>query len=742
MKHSNGLLLLGVLLLGSVMTNENNVYGQEISTTNKGTLQAHASFIDHQPNIDGQLIETEWQDAKVISDFIQVEPNQGKPSKFNTEIRLLYSDKAFYVGVYCSDPNGNEKLRAPDIKQDFAWRKHDTFAIAIDGFRDKRNSITFATNPYGAKKDYISFDDILYDSAWNGLWKVRTSRSDSGWVAEFEIPFKTLRYPDRIEQDWGINFLRLQRLTNEISVWSPYPRSFGFNRMAYAGILKRIEVPQPSSNVQVNPYLLSSNDGGSGDKSEYLQSTAFKPGGNIKWAITPNTVIDFTANTDFAQAEADIQVNNVSRFSVLFSEKRPFFLENASLFGAGLTKNGDGLGGNLQILPFFSRRIGLDIAGNPIPISAGIKAVHRSLKRNTGVLYMHQRSSQISPDKHVAVGRYSQNIGKQNRVGVLTTMSASPQENTMNWVGALDGFFRLDEEHSVKMMLMQSGYSDDRPSGFASYMQYRFTSNAFNAWWTQALITQYFDPELGFISRRNVIATTPGAITNFRRGWVPFKQFVRSFKPGIEMAWYHQASTRQLMERSIKLHPFWIELKTGGSARYSVSWSGQLLTADFHPLGITINEGKYNYRRHAFTISSDPSRSLSYTINHELGTFYDGRLTSTELHFIAAPIPHINLQFQFNRNRFDQVGVESNSSTINLYTLRSRFALNPQIQLTGLYQRNTKHNTNAFNARLSWEYKPMSYVYLVFNSKEFMDEEYLIQQDAKAIIKLTYLAQF
>lgn len=739
MNHSKQKIytLLCVFLLALIIT---PAYAQ-----NSKPLKARARFTNQTPIIDGKLTDPEWKLAPVLSNFIQVEPRQGEPSAFDTYVRLLYTNDVLYVGVFCADPLGTKAIRAPGLKRDFAWRDHDTFAIAIDTFNDQRNSISFATNPFGAQKDYLSFDDILFDMAWNGLWKVRTSRTDSGWVAEFEIPFKTLRYPDQTNknQDWGINFLRLRRLTNEISAWSPYPRSVGFNRMEYAGLLENMEVPEPSSNLQVTPYFLISNDEMGDIHSGSLHKTNVKPGGNVKWAITPNTIFDFTINTDFAQAEADVQVANVNRFNVLFPEKRSFFLENASLFGPGLTDVGGGMGGNMLALPFFSRRIGLGPAGNPVPINAGIRAVHRSVERNFGFLYMHQQASEFEPPIHSAVGRYSKNIGKQSRIGVLGTMRAATEgEHYVNWLGAVDGFFRLAKVHTIKTMIMQSGYTDNRPSGFAGYIQYLYTTNTVKAWWTESLITEKFNPELGFVSRENVIATTPGVFTSLRGDWVPFKNYIRSFKPGIEMAWYHQASSGILTERNIKLNPFWVDLHAGGEIRYSVSWNYQSLFADFHPLGVGISSGIYNYVRHAFSVSNDPSRVISYSLRHAFGDFYGGRMTSTELKLTVAPIPQINLQLQLNHNKFSDIGSENTSPEVNLYTLKAHFALNPRFQLAGLYQRNALHKTDAFNIRFVWEYNPLSYVYLVFNSREFIRDDGWVEGESGAIIKLTYFNQF
>lgn len=718
------------------------LFAQKIFSPDENPLTVQARFTQHPPVVDGNLKDTVWVQAPLLNNFIQIEPDQGERSEFDTQVRILYTDEKLYIGVFCVDPLGMEAIRAPNLDRDFNWLDHDTFAITIDGFNDKRNGMSFATNPFGAQKDYLSIDNILFDSAWNGLWKVRTRRTNKGWFAEFEIPFKTLRYPDQIaeNQEWGINFLRLRRMSNEISAWSPYPRSFGFNRMEYAGILKTMEVPKPSSNIQVTPYALMNNENTAAGPRH---KTAFKAGGDVKWALTTNTILDFTVNTDFAQAEADIQEANVNRFNVLFPEKRPFFLENASLFGTGLTQTGDGTGGNMQILPFFSRRIGLDSAGEPISMDGGVRAVHRSGKTNAGVLYMHQQDSDFLPDMHVAVGRYSQNIGKQNRVGALTTIRTATGENSYtNWLGAVDGFFRFGEAHSLQSMFIQTGYSDHRPTGFGGYAQYNYTTNILTGWWTQSVITKNFKPELGFVSRENIIATTPGLFTNLRGEWMPLKSIIRSFRPGIETAFYHQASTGDLAEREVRFYPFWLDLQRGGIVRYSVSWNHQVLMNSFRPLGISIDPGVYTYTRHTFFAGSDASRALVYMLQYEIGDYFDGRLASAELTLKTAPVPQVNLQMQLNQNKFREVGPQKISKNINLYTLQSRFALNPAVHLSGLYQRNTQNDADAFNIRFTWEYNPLSSVYLVYNSREFLDSEDFMQHESGAIMKLTYLKQF
>ena len=461
---------------------------------NPRTIQA--AEITNNLKVDGSLDETDWQRAVSVSNFFQVEPYQGNPLRTQTDVRVLYNRKFLYIAAFNRDTLGRKALRATNFKRDFDNQAHDYFSVSIDGFSDRRNAMSFSTNPYGTQRDLLSFDDLLYDIEWDGLWRVRTTRTDSGWVAEMAIPWQTLRYARPLEvyslnsvsedsasrdreQSWGINFARNRRATNELSAWSPHPRAFTPLRMEYAGRLTGIKPPPPSPNVRIQPYVLLSDDAYNGTEVGDSRDTKLKIGGDVKWAINPNAVLDLTVNTDFAQADVDRQVNNVTRFSVFFPERRQFFLENASLFGAGLTGRGLGEGGNMTIRPFFSRTIGLttlpDGTSKPVPIDAGARFVYRSLSRNFGGMVIRQRGTDDSPTTDFMVGRFSQNIGNQNRVGALFTAKnvhgVPGADSYQNGVLALDGFFRLSSSLSYNVMMIGSASSSGTGWGGAGYSQ-------------------------------------------------------------------------------------------------------------------------------------------------------------------------------------------------------------------------------------------------------------------------------
>jgi hypothetical protein len=692
--------------------------------------------------VDGFLDDADWSGAVTASNFVQVEPMQGQPATQATEIRVLHDRNFLYFGVFSRDSLGKKAIRATDFKRDFNFMSHDLITLSFDGFNDNRNAMALAVNAYGVQRDLLSFDDLYYDVDWDGLWRVRTSRTDSGWVAEVAVPWQTLRYPKSADslQQWGFNIYRNRRLTNEISAFSPFPRNVSSLRMAYSGLLTNLEPPPPRPNIRINPYVLASWDRYKNYSTEKPEDSNAKLGGELKWAVNPNAVLDLTVNTDFAQADADRQVNNITRFSVLFPERRQFFLENASLFGVGGGPKGDASGGFMRIQPFFSRRIGLDAAGNPIPIDVGARFVHRSGKRNYGGMAMRQRGTDFQDPTNFFIGRFSENFGKQNRLGGM--LAVKNQESGTNYTSVLDGFVRLGQLHSLNAMLIQTTTTGPgEKKGSAGYAQYYFDTNQWRIWWTQSFVTKDFDPQLGFVSRSDVVGTTPGVNWYYRGNKLPLKKYIRAFEPSLNLEFYHQASTGRLTERQINPWPIFFNLQSGAYIGYGTYFSYQGLTDVFRPLGVTISAGDYNYIRHQMIASTDPSRKLNLLADVSWGQYFNGKLLSTDLTLQFAPLPHISLMGRVNRNHFDGVGEKQENKTVDLFSIEGRFALNARLQLIAFYQQNTDGNSRNYNIRFSWEYQPLSFLYIVLNKRGFDNLSGIRQVEDHAIGKIGFLRQ-
>ncbi len=715
---------------------------QDIFAPIKERRQVAAQPIQSSIKVDGHLNEAEWKLAKPVFLEFQVEPFQGEKANFLSSIRLLSSPHYLYVAAINYDTVGKNKFRAPNLKRDYSFSDNDLLGIAIDAFNDRRNALVIQSNAYGAQRDLLAFDDMFYDVDWDGLYRVRTHQSDSAWVAEFAIPWQTLRYPNvknKDTQDWGINFFRVRRTSNEVSAWSPHPRAFSALRMEYAGQLKGISPPPPSiTNIRATPYVLFSDVQKSGTELGFENSTQFKTGGEIKWAINNNNILDLTFHTDFAQADVDRQVNNTSRFSVFFPERRQFFLENASLFSAGLSPIDEVTGGSMYIRPFFSRTIGLDQDVNPVAISAGARYVYRSENNNVGAILMRQGASDGFDYTNFGVGRVSHNFGKQNRIGAIATQRQNSifSDKTL----ALDAFVRFSGKMYYSGMISNSTNGIDKQQGWAQFNQLIYRDNQIVAYWTQTYVDQNYLPSMGFVSRNNVLSNSQGLSYNIRKAWYP--KWLRSVEPGIYTELYHSLSTKNLIERSILFTPAWTTFQNGGILGMYINFNYQFLESEFKPLDVKISTGEYQYVRKGFYLSSDQSKKYAAFLSADFGDFFNGKSNVYNLKTSIAPIPHLNFGLTFNRNDIKDLGKFKESKTVDLWMLESRLALNPRLQLIGFYQQNTFNDLKVLNLRFSWEYQPLSYVYLVLNQTAYQGDDKTLQKQHAFLAKISYLKQF
>jgi hypothetical protein len=434
----------------------------------------------------------------------------------------------------------------------------------------------------------------------------------------------------------------------------------------------------------------------------------------------------------------DLQVNNISRFSVFFPERRQFFLENASLFSAGLAPVDQVIGGSMYIQPFFSRTIGLDQNVNPIAITAGTRFVYRSEKRNLGGILMRQGEGDGDPFANFLVGRYSENFGKQNRIGAIVTTKSSPL--AVQSTGAIDAFVRFNDKFSFSGMgtLTQDSRTGDQ--GVAEYSQFLYSGNFIRAYWTQTLVSEKYNPSMGFVSRRGVLSNSQGFDFNVRGKWLP--SFVRSWGPGIYTEVYHSLKTGNIIEQRALSGPLWFDLQNGGIIGGYVEATAQNLEETFSPVGIDINPGNYSYFRKGFLLSSDPSAKYSGSTEYGWGGFFNGTLQTLDSKFRLAPIPHVNLGLSWNWSKFENMGAARETKEVNLLILETRMAINPRVQLIGFYQKNTTDDLKSMNIRLSWEYQPLSFVYLVFNSLNYQGTDGTQQKQQSFLAKLSYLKQF
>ncbi len=389
--------------------------------------------------------------------------------------------------------------------------------------------------------------------------------------------------------------------------------------------------------------------------------------------------------------------------------------------------------------PFFSRSIGLDNDGNPIPIVAGGRFVNRSIHRNYGGMMMRQEGNQSQSATNFFVGRFSQNIGDQNRIGSL--LSIKNTVSGTNTTATLDGFLRINEAQSINAIMSYTHTSDRALNGFAGIAQYYNSTNHYKIWWTQSVVSKDFDPQMGFISRTDVIGTTPGLNYYYRGKLLPFKKIIRAFEPGFLPEFYWQTSSGKLIERTLNLWPIWLNFQNGAQFGYSVLPEYQKLLTAFTPLGLSIRPGEYNYFQQWIIFNTDPSKFINLAVDYRWGEYFNGKIRSADWKLQFAPIPHISLLGEWNRNHFIQVGETLTTSVVDLYIVQGRFAINPKLQMTGFYQRNSFDKSKSYYFRFSWEYAPLSYVHLIFNQGKMESVLHPVNNENHFIAKISWLKQ-
>ena len=162
--------------------------------------------LDEEIKLDGLLEEHVWHNGYGVTEFRQLEPNEGADPTVKTLVHIAYDDEALYVGarMYDSHPDSIVALLA---RRDVEIRT-DLFGIFIDPYYDKRSGFYFGVSAAGTRFDGTLFNDEGDDDSWDGVWEGKVSRDDSGWCAEMRIPFSQLRFKNNKEILWGVNFRR------------------------------------------------------------------------------------------------------------------------------------------------------------------------------------------------------------------------------------------------------------------------------------------------------------------------------------------------------------------------------------------------------------------------------------------------------------------------------------------------------------------------------------------------------
>jgi hypothetical protein len=676
--------------------------------------------------VDGILDEPDWKLAKPATDFIQKLPATGEPATEPTEVRLLYDDKNLYVGVYCFDSAGPAGLIVNDIRKDFYTLSSDGFQIVIDTYNDNRNAFLFATNPAAGRYDMqIGADGNRGNRDWDGIWFVETKITETGWQIEMAIPFKTLRFKDLEEQDWGVNFERRVRRKFEDSYWSPLPPQFRLGRVSLAGRLGGIKGIQQGRNLYFKPYVKAPVQRREDDDWDFQPTIGLEV---FKWSLTPQMTLDGTINTDFSQVEVDDVRINLTRFNLFFPEKRDFFLENAEIFDWGRRERGPR--GRPDLLPFFSRRIGLTAEDREIvPILGGGRLTGRAGKYTLGLLSMQTADfDEENPSTNFTVARVRRDILRQSDIGGIF-VNKQEVDGSYNRTYGVDSNFNFFRYLDINTYLLKTETPDLSGEDSAGNVQASWEDGFFEMRAEHLRIGENFNPEVGFVRREGIHKSSGEfGITPRPRERIPW---IREINPSIQVDYF--TNTENVLETRQIDGRFSVEFSESSRLGVSAESNFERLEEEFEIRdGVFIPPGDYSFDEIMVYFRSNRSKMFSVGARVGTGGFWDGERDSYDFGLTFRPSYRFSASASWDHN---DVVLPGDSFKTDLLSSRLGYSFSNSMWFNALIQYNSDDREISSNLRFNWRFKPLSDLFLVYNERR-TDDDVL---ERAVILKVTYV---
>ncbi len=687
--------------------------------------------------IDGRLSDPAWTRASPAADFLQRTPRTGEPANERTEVRFLYDDDNLYVGVMCFDSDPTQ-IAIKELKRDFNVNGSDMVQVILDSLHDRRSAFAMAVNPAGGRRDSQYSQNGQSNPNWDGVWDATVSRSEEGWSVEYVIPFKTLRFSNAPEQEWGLQITRRIPRYNEESNWAPLPIRYPEMRVSLAGTLRGLEHIRPGRNLQIKPFIVGqTTQTRTGSELQTVESFGtwedYDKGFDVKYSLTPSLTLDTTYRTDFAQVEVDQQQVNLTRFNLFFPEKRDFFLENSGIFGFGAQRRGPA-SRSANLVPFFSRRIGLSPTGTPVPITGGGRVTGQIKDYDIGFLAMKTEATDATPSNNYVVGRVRRNLARSSWVGVLGTHRDSTTAGDYNRVYGADAHFQFLGKLDFDAYLLRSDTPSRSGGNYARRFQTSWRDNERDASIEYNHVGANFIPDVGFIRRGNM-SQYKG---NF--AWLPRLErndTIRHLIFGTVVDYIESGTTGDIETRTQEATTG-VQFENNGSTNFTVTRTFDRLLQPFAiRSGISIPAGDYDYLSQTADVNTGTSRKIVGTGSYTWGEFWNGRNSRVSGTLGLRLNYHFSLDLNYSRNH---VTLPNGTFTTDLFGTRFLYAFTSRAFVNAFFQYNADTRQVSSNIRFNIIHHPLSDLFIVYNDTRDTRRGHIAGRTL--IIKVTNLFKF
>ncbi len=721
-------LLVVLLLLTSVLL----TYSQE----NDNDYYVKVPEFSSPPKIDGKLENPLWEKAAVLDAFTQYEPQEGVQPSEKTFVYLGYDKKNLYIAIRCFDSNP-KAIRATLTQRDKV-RGEDEVTIYLDTFNDKKRAFVFKINPYGVQTDGIysetqrrrrggGFDKI--DKNWDTFFLSNAHIDNQGYTVELSIPFKSLRFPNKRPQVWGLQIMRTIRRKNEEIYWHPRSRDVnGF--LIQAGTLEIDGVIEKGRNFEIMPVLTGLKQ----DEEKFVPEVSL----NLKYGITSNLTADITINPDFSQIEADMpQIDVNQRYALYYPEKRPFFLEGKDLFDT----------------PFelvYTRKIvnplwGVKLTGKTGKTTLGFLSIYDKNPPEINISSSSEEEDEEDDEEEenpfialINVLRLKRDLYPESHIGFILTdkeMGLSRNSITSNYnrVAGIDGHFKFRNYYRFSFQILSSlSKFGEEKTDWVPAMS--FNLNRASRHLSLSADFQSIPPDFeasgGFFRRKDIKSLN----TRISYAFLPQNDWIISIRPSFEYKRIYDFDNT-LTDEEFEISGFlngwrqshiWATFSTGLERYEEIDFQKKTFRANF---------------------SSEPLSWLSGNISYSFGDgiYYDedppylGYKTSVGSRITLKPLNNLRLFYNFKRNKFYESKGGEKVYEINILSQRISYQLSRTLSLRLITDYNDYHKELYNSILMSYEYRPGTVFYLGVDDNQEKDDSGIFRKEGRYyFIKFSY----
>ena len=700
--------------------------------------------INSEINIDGIGDEIEWSKSKWESNFWMWRPTDSLQAKKQTRFKLLRNDKYLFILIE-SDTDG-KNFNTPNLKRDFSTYPTDYLTLLFDTFNDGTNAFSFATNPIGLKADgLISGGNQNYRTdrnyAWDTKWNVATQINENSFIAEIRIPFSSFFY-DNSQQFWRFNIYRGNTQINESSTWIKIPQNQVIGNLAFMGkMFFETPLKKGKNPISLIPYLSSAA------QNDFIYSTSksnISLGGDAKIPIGNALNLDLTFNPDFSQVEVDDQVVNLTRFAISLPEKRQFFTQNDDLF--------KDFGENRDVIPFFSRRIGVaqDLDGNTIEnkIIAGAR-LSGKLNSNLRLGFLNMLTdsdvnNQIASNLNT-VFTLRQKVFDRSNISFFLIDRRT--------IGEYDFINMQDKKNSVSGVEYNLASPDSKWVGRAFYHKSfteglegddqivgaRIQRNTLRNRISTGFIHggEDFRSDLGFFRRTGFMKITP----EYTYRIYPKNPDVNNYSFTQRGFFVYDTSRNYLMTDRVYKTTIRKSFLNSSSLSFEYNNRYVYLTSNFDPTrtpdGTKLpSDTGYKYDDAELSYRSDQRKRLNFDSKISYGTFYNGTKFTLENEIKWRKQPILNASMIIN---FNSIVLPNPYPSKNIWLISPKidFTFTKTLTWITFVQYNSQGENLGINSRMQWRFSPLSDLFLVYNDN-YISTDNFSPRNRSFNLKLTY----